>query len=181
MHTQNNSCFADSNWSQTAWEVTLLKFMKDMVKAATDPLWVASFAEAVIKMGHEDLIPEDRNSQLSCLVSLAVYRKDAALASTLVQEALAAAKYPKCEKVHIAIYHFLLGVNYLSIQVCSKAVGRCAGMEGEGHLQLTLAQLRVASKDLPSQKTSVASKFMPSFFSGDKSKYVKMINCVYWF
>jgi hypothetical protein len=50
-------------------------------------------------------------------------------------------------------------------------------MEGEGHLQLTLAQLRVASKDLPSQKTSVASKFMPSFFSGDKSKYVETIYC----
>lgn len=55
--------------------------------------------------------------------------------------------------------------------MCSTAIGRCAGMEGEGHLQLTLTQLGVASKDLPSQKTSVASKFMPSFFSGDKSKY----------
>lgn len=73
--------------------------MKDVVKAATDPVWVANFAEALIKIGHGDISPEDRNSQLSSLVSLAVYRKDAALASNLVQEALAAAKYPKCEKV----------------------------------------------------------------------------------
>lgn len=73
--------------------------MKDIVKAATDPVWVATFAEALIKIGHQDLSPKDRNSQLCCLVSLAVYRKDAALASTLVQEALAAAKYPKCEMV----------------------------------------------------------------------------------
>jgi hypothetical protein len=82
--------------------------MKDVVKAVTDPVWAASFAEAVIKIGHEDLSPEDRNSQLSCLVSLAVYRKDAALASTLIQEALTAAKYPNCEKVRHLLVLFLL-------------------------------------------------------------------------
>jgi len=46
-------------------------------------------------------------------------------------------------------------------------------MDGEGHLQLTLAQLKLAYKDLPVPNSSMASKFMPSFFmnmTGDKSR-----------
>ncbi|CAB3366431.1 Hypothetical predicted protein [Cloeon dipterum] len=148
----------DSQWSESKWEESLLKFMKSLVKAVSDPVWLSEFAEALTKLGqqHSNLFPENRNSQLSCLVSISVYKKDAMVANTLIHEALSAAKLPDCQKI------------------CASALGRCAGMEGEGHLQLTLSQLKLATKELPIQNNSMTSKYMPSFFSsitgGDKTK-----------
>jgi len=95
----NQTGFLDIDWSESSWEVSLLKFMKELVKTLTDAMWVAEFADAIVKLGQQDLNPANRNAQLSCLVSLAVYRKDAALASNLIQEALAVAKLSECEKV----------------------------------------------------------------------------------
>ncbi|XP_059474983.1 maestro heat-like repeat-containing protein family member 1 [Neocloeon triangulifer] len=151
----------DSEWSESLWEKSLINFMKSLVKAVTDSAWLAEFSDALTKIGQQDLPPENRNAQLSCLVSISVYKKDAMVASTLIQEALSASKQADCEKV------------------CSSALGRCAGMDGEGHLQLTLAQLKIAAKDLPNPNMSMASKYMPSFFSSitgsDKSRKTDQI------
>jgi hypothetical protein len=91
-------------------------------------MWLAEFSDALVKIGKQDLNPANRNAQLSCLVSLAVYRKDAQMACNLIQEALEAAKHPECDQV---CFTFLL----FSMLITISSYKRFVRLHWEGVLE----------------------------------------------